>query len=76
MLEKATVVILIVIIVASVILAIMSPSIPSQTQTTENGVQYRMFEIEGMPCVYVTEGVSNAKTGGPSCDWSKWRGKK
>ncbi len=50
--------------------------IPGEVRTTEKGVTYKYFTIDGMPCVYVTEGVDQNKTGGPSCDWSKWKGEK
>lgn len=51
------------------------PEIPGQIISSEAGVEYKEFMIKGMPCVYVTEGVGNDKTGGPTCDWSKWRKK-
>lgn len=35
-------------------------------------VTYDLFYIKEMPCVYVEVGSGYAKTGGPSCDWSKW----
>lgn len=57
------------------VIAIGSPSI-GESRTTEAGVSYRIFYIEEMPCVYVEQGYGNAKTGGPSCDWSKWKGGK
>lgn len=49
-------------------------SIPGTVNTTESGIEYKQFTVNGMPCLYITEGVGNTKTGGPTCDWSKWRG--
>ena len=51
--------------------------IPGEVKTTETGLTYKSFTIEGMPCVYVKEDASHDwATGGPSCDWSKWKGDK
>jgi len=61
-------------IIAFVILLIPDYTIDAQIKETESGVVYKLFYIDGMPCIYVTEGAGNAKTGGPSCDWSRWHG--
>ena len=63
--------------ILTIILVLILPdkNIPSQIRETESGISYKLFYLEGMPCIYVTEGVGNAKTGGPSCDWSKWQGR-
>lgn len=47
-------------------------SIPAELNVSESGIEYKYFTIDGMPCIYITEGVGQSKTGGPSCDWSKW----
>jgi hypothetical protein len=52
-----------------------NPSTPGQKRTSNSGVNYYYFEVEGMPCIYVTEGLADNATGGPSCDWSKWEGR-
>jgi hypothetical protein len=41
------------------------------------GIEYTMFEIEGMPCVWIerTEnraGGENTGYAGLTCDWSRW----
>ena len=67
---------LFIVIVALALLLILDDNdISGEVRETESGVSYKVFYIEGMPCVYVTEGVGNDKTGGPSCDWSKWQGR-
>jgi hypothetical protein len=44
-------------------------------QTSETGIEYYYFEIDGMPCIYVERNQpDNNATGGPSCDWSRWQG--
>ncbi len=52
-------------------------SITTEARTTESGLTYEYFTIDGMPCVYVNKGAGLSwGTGGPSCDWSKWEGER
>lgn len=51
-----------------------NPELDTIPQTTETGIEYKYFTINGMPCVYVEQGIGQSKTGGPDCDWSKWKG--
>lgn len=42
---------------------------------SDSGITYEYFEINGMPCIYIEKNQRfNHATGGPSCDWSKWKG--
>ena len=68
--------IIFLVLAVSVILAAQcNPELPGETKTTEAGIEYKYFTVDGMPCIYVTEGVGKYATGGPTCDWSKYRGR-
>ena len=49
-------------------------SIPGEIHGT--GMTYEYFTIDGMPCIYIDRymGADSRGDGGPSCDWSKWKG--
>lgn len=51
------------------------PGSLGQEKVSGSGITYHYFEIDGMPCVYVKEGLGQSSTGGPDCDWSKWQGR-
>jgi hypothetical protein len=67
------VLIFIIVILAMMYSCSSNPDIPGKVETTETGIDYKEFTINGMPCIYVTQGIGNTRTGGPTCDWSKWR---
>jgi hypothetical protein len=62
-------------VIIALVLIFNAPTIEGETRETESGMKYELFYIEGMPCVYVRDGALNSSTGGPSCDWSKWKGR-
>lgn len=78
--EGGDLILKIIVAVGLVILLFAIPECGPNTQlqqgmeTTETGVTYKYFTIKGMPCVYVQVGEGRSATGGPSCDWTKWRG--
>lgn len=57
------------------LLVLVSCGSPGEVTTSAEGITYSYFEIEGMPCIYVMQNPgANFATGGPTCDWSKWKG--
>lgn len=77
-LEYFLVLVLVIIVVAGVWFALTleeeNSAIETNQTTTETGITYSYFTIDGMPCVYVEVGAGRTATGGPSCDWTKWKG--
>lgn len=76
--EHFLVLVFVAIVVVAVILVLTheeeNSAIETNQTTTETGITYSYFTIDGMPCVYVEVGAGRTATGGPSCDWTKWKG--
>lgn len=63
---------LVVVVWLSLMVSGCAPT-PAQTKKTEgtHGLEYRIVEIEGMPCVWIKRGIGDTSYAGVSCDWSK-----
>lgn len=66
-------------------IVIFSACIPQQSQPRDigttisnDGLEYTVFTIEGMPCVWIQfeNEAANACRGysGLTCDWTRWKG--
>jgi len=64
------------LIMVLVITLLPRPPLPdfSEPKHTKNSIEYRVFEVEGMPCMGIGS-VRQYGYAGLSCDWSKWEGK-
>lgn len=45
-------------------------------EVQEDKVNYRVFHVQEMPCIWVAEFKGGSGDAGVSCDWSKYQGEK
>lgn len=44
-----------------------------ESAVSQEGVHYKVFYVDDMPCIWVAEFRDGSGEGGISCDWSKFR---
>ena len=62
---------LVLLLIFLILFGLVALMINADVNATNHDVFYRVFYIEGMPCMR----IGNTTTfNGVTCDWSKWKG--